>query len=137
MIVVDTSVWIDYFNGVATAEAEVLDRLLGTDPVALGDVNLVEILQGFRHDRDAVRARELLLSLDVLPMLGVENALQAAHRSRMLRSRGITIRKTNDVIIASYCISHGHSLLFADRDFLPFVEFLGLRTALPGDVASG
>ena len=130
MIVVDSSVWIDYFNGVATAQTEALDGFLATEPVALGDVNLVEVLQGFRQAKDADRARELLLGLEVMSMLGIDNALIAAARYRQLRALGITIRKTNDVIIASYCISHGHDLLYSDRDFDPFVRFLGLRSAL-------
>ncbi len=104
MIVVDSSVWIDYFNGVRTTRTDALDEFLGTEPIALGDVNLVEVLQGFRKEKDAERARELLLGLDILPMLGIDNALIAAARYRQLRARGVTIRKTNDVIIASYCI---------------------------------
>ena len=130
MIVVDSSVWIDYFNGVQTAQTDALDRLLATEPVALGDVNLIEVLQGFRREKDAERARDLLLGLDILPMLGTDNALIAASRYRLLRARGITVRKTNDVIIASYCLTYGHSLLFADRDFEPFVTAFGLRAAL-------
>ena len=130
MIVVDSSVWIDYFNGVRTTRTDALDEFLGTEPIALGDVNLVEVLQGFRKEKDAERARELLLGLDILPMLGIDNALIAAARYRQLRARGVTNRKTNDVIIASYCISHGHHLLYADRDFDPFVQFLGLRPAM-------
>ena len=130
MIVVDSSVWIDYFNGVRTTQTDALDSSLATEPVALGDVNLVEVLQGFRREKDAARARDLLLGLDILPMLGTGHALIAAERYRQLRARGITIRKTNDVIIASYCISHGHDLLYADRDFEPFVRYLGLRPAM-------
>jgi len=117
VIVVDSSVWIDYFNGVQTAQTDALDRLL-------------EVLQGFRREKDAERARDLLLGLDILPMLGTDNALIAASRYRLLRARGITVRKTNDVIIASYCLTYGHSLLFADRDFEPFVTAFGLRAAL-------
>lgn len=129
MIVVDSSVWIDYFNGVATAETDLLDRLAGTEPLALGDLNLVEVLQGFRSDADFIRAQDVLLGFTVLPMLGAEMALRCAESYRALRKQGITVRKTADVIIASYCIAHGHRLLFADRDLLPFVHELGLERA--------
>lgn len=130
MIVVDSSVWIDYFNGRPSRATDRLDAILGSERVGIGDLILVEVLQGFRRDADAARARELLLGLDVLPMLGVDRALAAAERYRALRRRGVTIRKTADVIIASSCIERGLPLLFSDRDFLPFVEHLGLRDAL-------
>ena len=85
------------------------------------------MLQGFRRDADFARAKELLLSLTLFNMLGVENAIRSAEHFRALRKRGITIRKTADVIIATFCIAEGHSLLFSDKDFLPFVEQLGLH----------
>jgi len=129
VIVVDSSVWIDYFNGVARAETDLLDRLAGVEPLALGDLNLLEVLHGFRSDADAARARDVLLGFTVLPMLGTEMALRCAENYRLLRGRGVTVRKTADVVIASYCIAHGHRLLFTDRDFLPFVRLLGLERA--------
>ena len=129
MIVVDTSVWIAYFNGTTTPEADRLDALLATVPLALGDLILAEILQGFRSDADYRRARAFLTSLTVFEMLGVERALQSAEHYRTLRKRGVTIRKTADVIIATFCISEGHALLYADRDFDPFVQHLGLQAA--------
>jgi len=129
MIVVDSSVWVDYFNGRATAETDRLDALLGTEPIAIGDLILAEVLQGFRDERDAQRAEELLTRLVVFEMLGARRAIIAAHSYRMLRRRGITIRKTADVIIASFCIAEGHHLLASDRDFDPFTRELGLRRA--------
>lgn len=129
MILVDTSVWIDYFNGHATPETERLDAFLGVEPIGIGDLILAETLQGFRSDRDFQTARELLTSLSLFEMLGVENALQSAQHYRFLRKRGVTVRKTADVIIATFCIAQDHALLFSDRDFQPFVEHLGLRSA--------
>lgn len=129
MIVVDTSVWVDYFNGTDTAQAETLDALLGQEPVAVGDLILVEVLQGFRSDRDYRQAKDLLTSLTVFEMLGVETAVRSADHDRALRGRGVTIRKTVDVVIATFCIADGHALLYSDRDFDPFVEHLGLQSA--------
>jgi len=130
MILVDTSVWIDYFNGEVTGQTDTLDALLGTESLGIGDLILAEVLQGFRLDRDFRRAKELLTSLSLFEMLGVENAVRSAENYRVLRKRGITIRKTADVIIASFCIVEDHALLFSDRDFVPFVEELGLRTPM-------
>ena len=129
MIVVDSSVWIDYFNGVSTPQTDRLDGLLGVELVAIGDVTLVEVLQGFRDDRDHALAREVLVALPVMEMLGTAAALRCADAYRALRRRGVTVRKTIDVIIAVHCITHGHRLLFSDRDFQPFVDLLGLAPA--------
>jgi predicted nucleic acid-binding protein len=126
VIVVDTSVWIDYFNGVGTPQTDRLDSLLGDVPLATGDLILAEVLQGFRSDRDYRTARDLLTSLTVFEMLGVEAALRVAANYRFLRKRGITIRKTAHVIIATFCIAESHPLLYSDGDFDPFVEDLGL-----------
>jgi len=130
MIVVDSSVWVDYFNGQDTPQTNKLDALLGMEPLAVGDLILVEVLQGFRLDADFSQAKELLLSLTVFELLGVDNALRSAENYRVLRKRGITIRKTVDVIIATFCIVEGHSLLFSDKDFKPFVEQFGLREVI-------
>lgn len=129
MIVVDSSVWIDFFNGIATAEVERLDGLLGRTPVAIGDLILVEVLQGFRDDRDLDVARELFEPLPLLAMVGGDNALQAAANYRHLRSLGCTVRKTIDGLIATACIEARLPLLFSDRDFRPYVEHLGLQAA--------
>ena len=126
MILVDSSVWVDYFNGQDTPQTAKLDALLGIEPLAIGDLILTEVLQGFRADADFAQAKELLLSLTVFDMLGVENAIRSAEHYRALRKRGVTIRKTADVIIATFCIREGHSLLFSDKDFIPFVEQFGL-----------
>ena len=129
MIVVDSSVWIDFFNGAQTSEVERLDAVLGVTPVAVGDLIVVEVLQGFRSDRDVAAARQLFRSLPLLAMLGPQYAYQAAENYRALRSRGITVRKTIDGIIAIACIEANLPLLFSDRDFLPYVEYLGLEAA--------
>jgi predicted nucleic acid-binding protein len=129
VIVVDSSVWIDFFNGVSTTEVERLDGLLGVTPIAIGDLILVEVLQSFRNEEDVATARQLFRSLAPLPMLGARNAWKAAENYRDLRRRGITVRKTIDGIIATACIEANLPLLFCDRDFLPYVEHLGLEAA--------
>lgn len=128
MIIVDTSVWVDFFNDRPSRESEVLDAILGVEPVGIGDIILVEILQGFRSDADYRKTRNLLASLPAFDMLGASRAVQCANYFRMLRKKGITIRKTADVIIAGFCIENGFPLLYSDRDFQPFVEHFGLKT---------
>lgn len=127
MILVDSSVWIDYFNGQPTLETHKLDTLLGVEPLGIGDLILTEVLRGFRSDTDYQTAKKLLLTLSVFEMLSTDLAIQSADNFRFLRKQGITVRKTADVIIATYCIEYSHSLLFADKDFLPFVTHLGLK----------
>lgn len=127
MIIVDSSVWIDFFNGNETPAVAKLDSLLGVEPLAIGDVILLEVLQGFRTDAHVKKARSLFNGFDVFTMLGEEMAVSAANCYRQLRQRGITIRKSNDVIIANFCITQGHSLLFSDKDFLPFINFFQLK----------
>ncbi|CAK6692692.1 PIN domain nuclease [Synechococcus sp. BA-124 BA4] len=129
MIVVDSSVWIDFFNGVSTPEVERLDGWLGVTPLAIGDLILVEVMQGFRSERDVATARQLFRSLALLPMLGGSNAWKAAENYRTLRRQGITVRKTIDGIIATACIEANLPLLFSDRDFQPYVDHLGLEAA--------
>ena len=132
MILVDSSVWIDYFRGTATPQAETLDALLGREPVATGDLVLTEVLQGFGSDRDFNQARKLMTSLVVVDIGGQDIAIQAARNFRALRALGVTVRKTIDTVIATRCIESGFTLLYSDRDFDPFVQHLGLRSALPG-----
>ena len=132
MILVDSSVWIDYFRGAATAQSEKLDSLLGREPLAIGDLILAEVLQGFVSDRDFNQAKKLLDSLEVVELGGKEIAIQAAKNFRTLRALGFTVRKTIDTIIATRCIEGGYTLLHSDRDFEPFVKHLGLRTAVQG-----
>jgi predicted nucleic acid-binding protein len=123
---VDSSVWIDYFRGLATPQTDKLDALLGSEPLAIGDLMLAEVLQGFIPDREFDRALELLQTLTVIDIAGQGIAIQAARNYRALRARGVTIRKTIDTLIATRCIEDGHALLYSDRDFDPFVEHLGL-----------
>ena len=132
MIFVDSTVWIDYFRGTSTPETDRLDALLVSDLIATGDLVLTEVLQGFAGDREFNQARKLLTSLVVVDVGGRDIAIQAAKNFRALRALGITVRKTIDVVIATRCIESGFSLLYSDRDFDPFVEHLGLRSALPG-----
>jgi len=127
VILVDSSVWIDYFRGAATAQTEKLDQLLGHQPLAIGDLMLTEVLQGFAKERDFNAAKKLLTSLRMVELGGQEIAIQAARNFRSLRNLGITVRKTIDTIIATRCIANGYELLHNDRDFEPFVAHLGLR----------
>ena len=129
MIVVDSSVWIDFFNGVSTPEVDRLDALLGVTPLAIGDLILVEVMQGFRNERDVATARQLFRSLALLPLLEGSNPWKAADNYRQLRRKGITVRKTIDGIIATACIEANLPLLFSDRDFQPYVEHLALVAA--------
>ena len=130
MILVDSSVWIDYFRGRSTRQANLLHALLGSEPVATGDLILTEVLQGFRVDRDFNQAKKLLASLTVVDLGGQTVAIQAARNFRALRALGVTIRKTIDTVIATRCIEDHYRLLYSDRDFDPFVAHLGLRSAL-------
>jgi len=131
MTLVDSSVWIDYFSGIASAATGQLDALLGVEPLITGDLILAEVLQGFAAEQDFRQARTLLESFDVVSLGGHEVCLQAADNFRALRRKGVTIRKTIDTIIATCCIRNGYVLLHNDRDFDAFVEHLGLRVTVP------
>lgn len=126
MIVVDSSVWIDFFNGIGTRQTDLLDQLLGSQPLLTGDLILTEVLQGFRDDADLRNARAAMDMLIFEPMVGRHVFIGSAHNYRTLRTRGITPRKTIDMLIATFCIQNGHQLLHADRDFEPMSEHLGL-----------
>ena len=130
MILVDSSVWIDYFKGTITPQTEILDTLLGHEPLAIGDLILTEVLQGFTHERDFNKVRKMLTSLTVVELGGLEIAIQAAKNLRTLRNLGITVRKTIDTVIATRCIESGYDLLHNDRDFDPFAKHLGLRVVV-------
>ncbi len=130
MILVDSSVWIDYFNGTVSPETDFLNQRLGEEPVAAGDLILTEVLQGFRSDEHYEVARSLMRALPTYQLLNTQRAIAAASRYRQLRKLGITIRKTTDMIIGSFCIDRQLPLLFSDRDFDPMVELLGLPSAL-------
>jgi len=127
VILVDSSVWIDYFNGTETLATKKLDNLLGVQPLCTGDLILAEVLQGFRLDQDYQAAKTLLCSLPVYAMLGATLSLKSAENFRKLRKQGITIRKTIDTMIATFCIENGLPLLHSDKDFQPFQQFLGLQ----------
>ena len=130
MIIVDTSVWIDYFNGKHSKETDSLDTILGNQEILIGDLILTEILQGFQEDRLFREAQSMLESFPVVPMLGMQLAIKSATNYRILRKRGATVRKTIDVMIGTYCIEHHIPLLYADRDFDPMVRHLGLFSVL-------
>ncbi|MBD9355431.1 type II toxin-antitoxin system VapC family toxin [Methylomonas albis] len=127
MILVDSSVWIDYFNGTETIATQKLDGLLGVKPVCTGDLILVEVLQGFRNDHDYQAAKAMLCALPMQTMLGRELSLKSAENFRILRKQGISIRKTIDTLIATFCIEKQMPLLHSDKDFLPFQQLLGLQ----------
>lgn len=126
MILVDTSVWIDYFNGQENEKTNTLDSALIDGTVAIGDIIFLEILQGFRHDKDYNKAKNTLSTLEQYELFGREMVTKCANNYRALRKKGITIRKTTDIIIATFCIENKISLLYSDRDFEPFVKHLKL-----------
>ena len=130
MILVDSSVWIDYFKGTVAAHTEILDRLLAHEPLAIGDLILTEVLRGFDNERDFNDIRRMLTSLTVVELGGQEIAIQAAKNFRALRRLGVTVRKTIDTVIATRCIESGYDLLHNDRDFDPFAKHLGLRVVV-------
>ena len=130
MILVDTSVWIDYLNGTQNRHTDTLDSGIVEGVVAIGDLIFLEILQGIRNDRDYSKTKQTLLTLDQYDMFGKGMAEKCANNYRALRKKGITIRKTADVIIATFCIEKKIPLLFLDRDFIPFVDHLGLLSVL-------
>lgn len=133
MILVDTSVWIDYLNGTENPHTDALDAGIVDGIVAMGDLIFLEILQGIRDDREYDLTRRSLETLDCYELFGQAMVGKCAESFRALRKRGITIRKTADVIIASFCIVNEIPLLFTNRDFEPFVAHLGLRRALTAD----
>jgi predicted nucleic acid-binding protein len=131
MVLVDTSVWVDHFNGIDTPQVRKLDSLLGTELLLIGDLILAELLQGFASEHDARRALRLLSALEYVDMAGRDVALESARNYRALRQRGITIRKTMNMLIGTYCLMHDHELLHADRDFDTLHQHLGLRVVQP------
>jgi predicted nucleic acid-binding protein len=134
MILVDSSVWIDYFRGVVSAQTDKLDSLFGQQILVTGDLIVAEVLQGFQSESAFNKAKRLMTAnMTVVSLVGPEIAIQAARNYRALRANGVTVRKTIDTLIATYCIEHALSLLFSDRDFTPFVDHLGLHSALHDD----
>ncbi|MEE4331669.1 MAG: PIN domain nuclease [Wenzhouxiangella sp.] len=127
MTLVDSSVWIDYFRGVPSPQTDWLDSKLGQQPILIGDLILAEVLQGFRRQRDFDRARQLLSAFETVRLCSPDLAIKAADHFRTLRARGVTVRKTIDTLIATWCIETGCELLHKDRDFEAFERHLGLR----------
>ena len=126
MIVVDSSVWIDYFRDADMPQVELLDRLLGSEAIAVGDLILAEVLQGIDSDREFRTVLQLMQRYIIIEISSETVAIEAARNYRRLRGMGITVRKTIDTLIATRCIIDGHELLYSDRDFDPFVAYLGL-----------
>jgi len=127
VIVVDSSVWIDYFNGAISKETDWLDESLGNEPIIMGDIILAEVLQGFQNDKDFKTAKKLLLEFLFMDMIGQELAIKSAINYRSLRQKGITIRKTIDVMIGTFCIHNNFFLLHNDKDFDPLEKHLKLK----------
>ena len=130
MILVDSSVWIGYFQGAKTVQTDKLDDLLVREPLVTGDLILAEVLQGFDDERDFESARKMLMRLTIVELGGAEIAVRAARNYRALRRLGVTVRKRIDTIIATRCIEDGYDLLHDDRDFDPFVTHFGLRSVV-------
>ena len=131
MLVVDSSVWIDYFNGAETPQAGFLDRALNQMPILVGDLILAEVLQGFRRDDDFETARRLLTCFTQAQMDNPALAVKSAQNYRLLRTKSITVRKTMDNLIATYCIENDHELLHNDSDFEGYETHLGLMVVHP------
>lgn len=129
MVLVDTSVWVDFFNGKITGQTEKLDYYLSSTVLVVGDLILAEVLQGFRSDKDYRIAKSLLTELAKVQLCNTDVAIKSAQNYRALRKQGITIRKTIDCLIATYCIETKTPLLFSDRDFDPWIENLQLKDA--------
>jgi predicted nucleic acid-binding protein len=131
VIIVDSTVWVDYFNGRRNPETDWLDARLDQERLGLTTIILAEVLQGIRDERRAVQVEKELLKLEVFQASSTALAVEAARNYRLLRGRGRTVRKTIDVLIATFCLQAGHSLLHRDRDFNPFEDLLGLSVIHP------
>jgi predicted nucleic acid-binding protein len=132
MILADTSAWIDYLRGAATPAADALDAVLGKEEVVIGDLILVELLQGYRRDQEAKEIAAGLSDLPIVTLCGPQLAPRAADNYRFLRANGVTVRGTIDVIIATWCIANDVRLIAADRDFHPMEKLLGLKRFMSG-----
>ena len=131
MLLVDSTVWIDYFNGIETPQTDYLNNLLETTPILVGDLILAEVLQGFRQDTDFEKARRALGKFLQASLVGPDLAIQSARNYRTLRQKGVTVRKTIDNLIATYCLENDHELLHNDSDFDGYEQYLGLRVLHP------
>lgn len=131
MLVVDTSVWVDYFNGAENPQTNFLHAVLDTTPILIGDLILTEVLQGFRNDPDFEKVHRTLGRFTQANMVDMDIAVQSARNYRFLRQKGVTVRKTIDSLIATYCIENEHELLHNDSDFDGYENYLGLRVIHP------
>lgn len=131
MLVVDTSVWVDYFNGVENPQTDFLNAILDKTPILIGDLILAEVLQGFRHDPDFEKVRRILGKFMQESMVNPVLAVQSARNYRFLRQKGVTVRKTIDSLIATFCIENDHELLHNDSDFDGYEKHLGLQVIHP------
>lgn len=131
MLVVDTSVWVDYFNGVENPQTDFLNAILDKTPILIGDLVLAEVLQGFRHDPDFEKVRRILGKFMQESMVNPVLAVQSARNYRFLRQKRITVRKTMDSLIATFCIENDHELLHNDSDFDGYEKHLGMRVIHP------
>ena len=131
MLVVDTTVWVDYFNGVENPQTDFLYSVLDTTPILIGDLILTEVLQGFRHDPDFEKARRIFGKFMQESIVNPALAIQSARNYRFLRQKGVTVRKTIDSLIATFCIENDHQLLHNDSDFDGYEEHLGLKVTHP------
>jgi len=131
MVIIDTSVWVDYLRDVRTPECEWLDVEMGRQRLGLTDLILCEVLQGVRLERQFASVRDQLLRFEVFSTGGRDLAIQAAQNFRRLRTQGHTVRRTIDCLIATFCLVNDHTLLHTDRDYDPFEQSLGLRVLHP------
>lgn len=131
MLIVDSTVWVDYFNGVNNPQTDYLHQMADKTPILIGDLILAEVLQGFRDDTDFETARRIFGKFIQAAMANPDLALQSARNYRLLRSKGITVRKTIDSLIATYCIENEHDLLHNDSDFDGYEKHLGLNVIHP------
>jgi predicted nucleic acid-binding protein len=131
MLVIDSTVWVDYFNGSENPQTDYLDNIVDKQLILIGDLILTEVLQGFRTDTDFEKARREMGKFTQVEMVNLALALQSARNYRLLRRKGITVRKTIDSLIATYCIENEHSLLHKDNDYDGYEELLGLKVVHP------
>lgn len=128
MILVDSSVWIDFLNRNDTEQTDFLERAIGKQKIAIGDLIFMEVLQGFKKEKDFKEVKNFLQEFPIFVLVGKDKALQSALNYRTLRANGVTVRKTIDVLIGTFCIEKGIFLLHSDRDFDPMIEHLGLQS---------
>ncbi|MEW6085207.1 MAG: PIN domain nuclease [Chloroflexota bacterium] len=131
MLIVDTSVWVDYFNGIENPQTDYLHTNADRIPILMGDLILAEVLQGLRNDSDFEKVRRTLGKFVQVNMVNTALAVQSARNFRFLRQQGVTVRKTIDSLIATYCIEQSHQLLHNDSDFDGFEKHLGLQVIHP------